>query len=458
MTTTTLTLPSSAKPSRAFFTALKCRECARQYPAEAVHVCEFCFGPLEVAYDYDAIGKVLTRERIQSRAPTMWRYKELLPIADEPTVATQVGFTPLVRADRLAKRLGLKNVWVKNDTVNHPTLSFKDRVVAVAINRAIELGFDTVACASTGNLANSVAANAASAGLRSYVFIPADLEAGKILGSLVFGTNVVGITGSYDEVNRLCAEIAGKYGWAFVNVNVRPFYAEGSKAMGFEIAEQLGWRLPDHVVVPMAGGSLITKIHKAFKEFQLLGLLNDNGGAGVPPVAQSKIQSRVRETSQANPKSKMPRIHGAQAEGCAPIINAFKSGADLIRPVNKPNTIVKSLAIGNPADGYYSLQTMKQTGGVGEFVNDAEVVEAIRLLAETEGIFAETAGGVTVGVAKKLAQQGIIKPDESLVLCITGHGLKTQEAIAGPAKRDGSFRVIAPRLKDFDALYERDKM
>jgi threonine synthase len=442
MTTSTLTPPSSAKSSRAFFTALRCRECAREYPPEAVHVCEFCFGPLEVAYDYDAIGKVLTRERIQSRAPTMWRYKELLPVENEPTIATQVGFTPLVRADRLAKRLGLKNVWVKNDTVNHPTLSFKDRVVAVALNRAKELGFDTVACASTGNLANSVAANAASAGLRSYVFIPADLEAGKILGSLVFGTNVVGITGSYDEVNRLCAEIAGKYGWAFVNVNVRPFYAEGSKAMGFEIAEQLGWRLPDHVVVPMAGGSLITKIHKAFKEFQLLGFLNDDGGAGVPPVHQSK---------------QMPRIHGAQAEGCAPIINAFKSGTDLIRPVNKPNTIVKSLAIGNPADGFYSLQTMKQTGGVGEFVNDAEVVEGIRLLAETEGIFAETAGGVTVGVAKKLAQQGIIKPDESLVLCITGHGLKTQEAVAGPAKRDGYFRVIAPRLKDFDALYEQDK-
>jgi threonine synthase len=426
MTTHTLANLPSAKTARPFFTALKCRECAREYPAEAVHVCEFCFGPLEVAYDYDAIGKVLTRERIQSRAPTMWRYKELLPVAGEPTIATQVGFTPLVRADQLAKRLGLKNVWVKNDTVNHPTLSFKDRVVAVALNRAIELGFDTVACASTGNLANSVAANAASAGLRSYVFIPADLESGKILGSLVFGTNVVGITGSYDEVNRLCAEIAGKYGWAFVNVNIRPFYAEGSKAMGFEIAEQLGWKLPDHVVVPMAGGSLITKIHKSFKEFTKLGIVPEHN----------------------------THIHGAQAEGCAPIINAFKAGSDLIRPVNKPNTIVKSLAIGNPADGFYSIQTMKQTGGVGEFVNDAEVVEGIRLLAETEGIFAETAGGVTVGVAKKLAEQGIIKPNESLVLCITGHGLKTQEAVAGKC---GTARVIAPRLKDFDALYEQDK-
>ncbi len=446
MTTHTIAAPPPDKTRRAFFTALKCRECAREYPAQAVHVCEFCFGPLEVAYDYDAIGKVLTRARIQSRPTTMWRYKELLPVAGEPTLATHVGFTPLVRADRLAKRLGLREVWVKNDTVNHPTLSFKDRVVAVALNRAIELGFDTIACASTGNLANSVAANAASAGLRSYVFIPADLESGKVLGSLVFGTNVVGITGSYDEVNRLCAEIAGKYGWAFVNVNIRPFYAEGSKAMGFEIAEQLGWRLPDHIVVPMAGGSLITKIHKSFLEFQKLGLLNDHDRDGASS-AQSKIQ---------NPKSKIhTRIHGAQAEGCAPIINAFKAGTDLIRPVNKPNTIVKSLAIGNPADGFYSIQTMKQTGGVGEFVNDAEVVEGIRLLAETEGIFAETAGGVTVGVAKKLAQQGVIKRDESLVLCITGHGLKTQEAVAGKC---GAPRVIAPRLKDFDALYEQDKM
>jgi threonine synthase len=414
------------KTKHGFFTALKCRECSRTYPTEALHVCEFCFGPLEVVYDYDAIKRVLTRERIQSRAPTMWRYHELLPIEGEPTVGFQVGFTPLVRADRLARRLGLREVWVKNDTVNYPTLSFKDRVVSVALSRAKELGFDTVACASTGNLANSVAANAAAGGLRSYVFIPADLEQGKVLGSLVFGTKVIGIHGAYDQVNRLCSEIAGKYGWAFVNVNIRPYYAEGSKAMGFEIAEQLGWRLPDHVVVPMAGGSLITKIHKSFKEFKELGLVPEH------PT----------------------RIHGGQAEGCAPIVNAFKSHSDLIRPVNKPHTIVKSLAIGNPADGFYSIQTMKQTGGVGESVSDDEVVEGIRWLAECEGIFAETAGGVTVGVAKKLAQRGVIKPEESLVLCITGHGLKTQEAVH---TKCGHPHLIGPHLHEFDTVYDQEK-
>ncbi len=406
-----------------FFTSLKCRECGRHYPKEALHVCEFCFGPLEVDYDYDAIKAVLTRDRIQSRPQTMWRYRELQPIDGEPTVGFQVGFTPLVKADRLAKRLGLREVWVKNDTVNYPTLSFKDRVVSVALSRAREMGFDIVACASTGNLANSVAANAASAGLKSYVFIPADLETGKVQGSLVFGTNVIGIHGTYDEVNRLCSEIAGKYGWAFVNVNIRPYYAEGSKSMGHEIAEQLGWRLPDHVVVPMAGGSLITKIHKAFKEFVKLGLI----------------------------RSHDVRIHGAQAEGCAPIVNALKAGVDIIKPVSKPNTIVKSLAIGNPADGFYSIQTMKQTGGWGENPGDDEVVAGIRLLAETEGIFAETAGGTTVAAAKRLVEAGRIKRDESLVLCITGHGLKTQEAVAGKC---GAPRVIKPSLREFSNLIE----
>lgn len=411
------------KARHGFFTSLKCRECGRHYPKEALHVCEFCFGPLEVDYDYDSIKSVLTRDRIESRPQTMWRYRELQPIEGEPTVGFQVGFTPLVKADRLAKRLGLRDVWVKNDTVNYPTLSFKDRVVSVALSRAREMGFDVVACASTGNLANSVAANAASAGLKSYVFIPADLETGKVQGSLVFGTNVIGIHGTYDEVNRLCSEIAGKYGWAFVNVNIRPYYAEGSKAMGHEIAEQLGWRLPDHVVVPMAGGSLITKIHKAFKEFVKLGLVRDHD----------------------------VRIHGAQAEGCAPIINALKAGTDIIKPVSKPHTIVKSLAIGNPADGFYSIQTMKQTGGWGENPSDDEVVAGIRLLAETEGIFAETAGGTTVAAAKRLVEAGRIKRDESLVLCITGHGLKTQEAVNG---RCGAPRVIKPSLREFSNLIE----
>jgi threonine synthase len=411
------------KAKHGFFTSLKCRECGRHYPKEAIHVCEFCFGPLEVDYDYGLIQEHISREKIESRPGNMWRYRELLPIDGEPTVGFQVGFTPLVKADRLAKRLGLREVWVKNDTVNHPTLSFKDRVVSVALSRAREMGMEIVACASTGNLANSVAANAASAGLKSYVFIPADLETGKVQGSLVFGTNVIGIHGTYDEVNRLCSEIAGKYGWAFVNVNIRPYYAEGSKAMGYEIAEQLGWRLPDHVVVPMAGGSLITKIHKSFKEFVKLGLVDEH------------------ET----------HIHGAQAEGCAPIVNAMKAGVDIIKPVSKPNTIVKSLAIGNPADGFYSIQTMKQTGGYAENPTDDEVVAGIRLLAETEGIFAETAGGTTVAAAKRLVEGGRIKASESLVLCITGHGLKTQEAVHGKC---GHPRLIKPSLREFSNLIE----
>src|SRR5437867_4126630 len=358
-----------------YMKALKCRECGREYPLTANHVCEFDFGPLEVTYDYDRIKKSLTRSAIQSRPESMWRYRELLPVAGEPTVGLQVGFTPLVKADRLAARLGIRELWIKNDTVNYPTLSFNDRVVSVALSRAREMGFEIVACASTGNLANSVAANAASAGLKSYVFIPADLETGKIQGSLVFGTNVIGIHGTYDEVNRLCSEIAGKYGWAFVNVNIRPYYAEGSKAMGYEIAEQLGWQLPDHVVVPMAGGSLITKIHKSFKEFVKLGLVDEHD----------------------------VHFHGAQAEGCAPIVNAMKAGVDIIKPVSKPNTIVKSLAIGNPADGFYSIQTMNQTGGWAENPNDDEVVAGIRRLAETEGV--QSSGSTIQAIVDDLEKQ-----------------------------------------------------
>lgn len=408
-----------------FFTNLKCRECGRLYPKVATHICEFDFGPLEATYNYEAIGSVLTREKIQSRPHSMWRYRELLPVEGEPTVGTQVGFTPLVKADRLAKRLGIRELWIKNDTVNYPTLSFKDRVVSVALTRAKELGFKIVACASTGNLANSVAANAASAGLTSYVLIPADLEQGKVLGSLVYGTNVIGIHGAYDQVNRLCSEIAGKYGWGFVNVNLRPYYAEGSKSMGYEIMEQLGWNIPKHTVVPMASGSLLTKIHKAYKEFSAIGLVDP---------AQF-------------------HIHGAQASGCSPISAAMKKGVDIVKPVANPSTIVKSLAIGTPADGYYAIHVMRETGGGAEDVTDDEVVEGIKLLAETEGIFAETAGGVTVACAQKLIASGQIPANESAVLCITGHGLKTQEAIIGKC---GEPRLLKPSLREFDEVIGKE--
>jgi threonine synthase len=403
-----------------FMRALKCRECGREYPLTANHVCEFDFGPLEVVYDYDRIKRSLTREAIQSRAKAMWRYRELLPVESDPTVGKQVGFTPLVKADRLAKRLGIRELWIKNDTVNYPSLSFKDRVVSVALSRAKELGFDTVACASTGNLANSVAANAASAGLRAYVFIPSDLEQGKIMNSLIYGANVIGIKGHYDEVNRLCAEIAGKFGWAFVNVNMRPYYAEGSKSMGYEIMEQLDWQVPKHTVVCMASGSLLTKIQKSYQEFIKLGL-----------VDEAEFH-----------------IHGAQATGCSPISTAQKAGLDFFKPV-KPNTIAKSLAIGTPADGFYALKVMKESGGSADDVSDDEIREGIRLLAESEGIFAETAGGVTVGVAKKLIASGKIPANDSAVLCVTGNGLKTLDALNGTL---GHPREIKPSLREFEAL------
>jgi threonine synthase len=403
-----------------FMKALKCRECGREYPLAATHVCEYDFGPLEVAYDYGHIKKAVNRAAIEARPHTMWRYRELLPIAEEPTVGTQVGFTPLIKAERLAKALGIRELWIKNDAVNYPTLSFKDRVVSVALSRARELGFTTVACASTGNLANSVAANAASAGLKAYVFIPADLEQGKIVNSLIYGSNVIGIKGHYDEVNRLCAEIAGKYGWAFVNVNMRPYYAEGSKSMGFEIAEQLGWRVPQHTIIPMASGSLLTKIHKAYQEITKLGLVPENQW----------------------------HIHGAQATGCNPISSAQKASLDFFKPV-KPNTIAKSLAIGTPADGFYALKVMKETHGAAEDVTDEEIRDAIKLLAECEGIFAETAGGVTVGVAKKLIASGRIPTKDSAVLCITGNGLKTLDAVMGHC---GHPREIKPSLREFETL------
>lgn len=406
-----------------FVKGLQCRECHHLYPKEPLHVCEFCFGPLEVVYNYDEIKKSLTLEALKSRPTTMWRYKELLPIDGEPSVGAQVGWTPLVKADRLAQALGVKELYIKNDAVNYPTLSFKDRVVSVAMSKAKEFGFKTVACASTGNLANSVAANAAASGWESYIFIPNDLEQGKVLGTLVFGTNLVGIKGTYDEVNRLCSEVAAKYKWAFVNINIRPYYAEGSKAMGYEIAEQLGWKLPQHIVVPMAGGSLITKIHKSFDELVKIGLLAKND----------------------------TKVYGAQATGCSPITTAVKSEWELFKPV-RPDTICKSLAIGNPADGFYAANVMRKSGGWGEDVTDEEIVDSMKLLASTEGIFAETAGGVTLGVARKLIAQGRIPKDESIVLCITGNGLKTQEVLAGKV---GAPQIINAKLSEFDALYQQ---
>jgi len=404
--------------------ALKCRECGQEYDIEPTHVCEFCFGPLEVVYDYEKIQGKFTRELIESRPQTMWRYKELLPIDGEPTVGAQNGFTPMVRAKNLEKVLGVSELYIKNDSVCYPTLSFKDRVVSVALSKAVEFGFTTVACASTGNLAGSVAANAAAAGLESYVFIPHDLEAGKVLGAGVFGTKIIGIKGAYDDVNRLCSEVAGKYGWAFVNVNVRPFYAEGSKSLGYEMMEQLGWQAPKHVVVPMASGSLCTKVDKSIKEFIKLGLIEDNGTA----------------------------VYGAQATGCSPISKSVKDGTDMIHPV-RADTIAKSLAIGNPADGYYANRVIKESGGWSEDVSDEEVVDAMKLLAETEGIFAETAGGVTLGCAKKMIESGKIPRDESIVLCITGNGLKTQEAVADAITKP---RIIEASLKEFDVLAAAD--
>jgi threonine synthase len=401
---------------------LRCRECKREYPASPVHVCEFCFGPLEVVYDYEKIKAQLTRKKIEVRPKSMWRYRELLPVDDDPTIGINVGFTPLIRSEGLARALGVKELYLKNDAVNYPTLSFKDRVVSVALSKAKEFGFRIVACASTGNLANSVAALAAAGGLESYIFVPFDLEQGKILGTLVYGTNLIGIKGSYDEVNRLCSEIAENYGWAFVNINIRPFYAEGSKTFGFEIAEQLGWKVPQHVVVPMAGGSLITKIWKGFKELEAIGLLDE-----------------------ANAK-----IHGAQASGSNPISAAFKEGVDWIKP-QRPQTIAKSLAIGNPADGYYALKTIRESGGWAEDVTDQEIIEGMKLLAQTEGIFTETAGGVTVGVTKKLIEKGIIPKDESILISVTGNGLKTQEAIQD---RVGRPVIIDAKLSDFERIFE----
>jgi threonine synthase len=404
-------------------TGLTCRECGQEYPVSPVHVCETCFGPLEVVYDYEHIRRSLTRQVIESRPASLWRYKELLPISGEPQVGLYSGFTPLVKADRLAAYLGVSELYVKDDSVNHPTFSYKDRVVSVAISKAVEFGFDTVSCASTGNLANSVSAHAARAGLRCFIFIPADLEQGKIIGSTIYGPRTVGIRGNYDDVNRLCSEIADKYGWAFVNINVRPYYTEGAKTYGFEIAEQLGWRLPQHVIVPTAGGTILPKVAKAFEELRKIGLI------------ESSAQT--------------PKIYSAQAAGCAPVIHALHKGTDLIAPV-KPKTIAKSIAIGNPADGYYVLRAVRDSGGWGEAVTDEEIIAGIQLLARTEGIFTEPAGGTTVAVTKKLIEQGRIPRNESIVICITGNGYKTIEAVTEKVERPF---VINARLQDFDDLY-----
>ncbi len=401
---------------------LKCRECGKRYPKDPLFVCEWCFGPLEVEYDYEAIQKNFKKNELEKRDPNLWRYRELLPIDGDPLFGLASGFTPFIEAKNLAEALGIKKCYVKDDSVNHPTLSFKDRVVAVALTKAKEFKFKTVACASTGNLANSVAAHSRH-GFECYVFIPADLETLKILSSLVYGVNVVAVEGNYDEVNRLCAEIAMRFRWAFVNVNLRPYYAEGSKTYGFEIAEQLGFRAPKNIVIPAASGSLVTKIYKGLWEFYQLGLI---------------------------PEFKT-RFFLAQAEGCSPIVQAFKEGRSIIKPV-KPKTIAKSIAIGNPADGVYALEVVRKTGGYAEAVTDEEIIEGIKLLAETEGIFTETAGGVTVAVTRKLIQQGIIPSDEEVVICITGNGLKTQEAVVNHLK---PVLKIKPSLENFEKIIKK---
>ncbi|MCU1429817.1 MAG: L-threonine synthase [Actinomycetia bacterium] len=406
----------------AFVDGLRCRECGREYAADPIYTCEWCFGPLEVAYDYEAITKATSREKIAAGPASLWRYADLLPVERNAAVDLGTGFTPLVRADRLAAELGLGEVWVKNDTRN-PTNSFKDRVVTIAMSKALEFGFKVLACASTGNLANSVAAHAAHAGLRSYVFVPSNLEQGKIVTTAVYGGNLVAIEGNYDDVNRLCAELAGMYPWAFVNVNMRPYYAEGSKTLAFETAEQLGWQAPDHVVVPAASGSLLTKVLKGFHELHQVGLLD--GDADV-------------------------RVSGAQALGCSPIATAYLDESDTIRPV-KPDTIAKSLAIGNPADGYFALEAVRTTGGGFAAVSDGEIVEGMRLLARTEGIFAETAGGVTIATLQRLAAEGVVRADERVVVYITGHGLKTLDAVVSVA---GPTATIKPTLDAFHEAFD----
>ncbi len=400
--------------------SLQCKECEATYAIEPRTVCDNDFGPVEVAYDYEAMRGRVTRESIEAGPTSLWRYRDLLPIEGEPRAGLRSGFTPLIKADNLARELGVRELYIKDDSVNYPTFSYKDRVVAVALTKAIEFGFTTVGCASTGNLAHSVAAHAAKAGLQTFVMIPDDLEEGKMVGMSVFGPRIVRIRGNYDDVNRLCSQIADKYRWAIVNVNLRPFYTEGAKTHGFEIAEQMGWRLPRHTVVPVAGGTILPKIAKAYREFIQLGLVEDNS----------------------------PVFYAAQAAGCNPVSAAIQQGVDLFHP-QKPNTIAKSIAIGNPADGYYVIQLVRKTGGWSESASDPEIIDAIKLLARTEGIFTEPAGGTTLACAKKLIESGRIPRDESICVCITGNGLKTTEVLRGQFNH---APAIPAKLKDFDDL------
>ena len=400
-----------------FVTCLRCRECAREYPIEPLNVCDFCFGPLEAGYDYEAIAGATSRRRIENGPLTIWRYQDLLPVDAENAVDIHAGFTPLIKANNLGRVLGLDNLYLKNDSVN-PSYSFKDRVVSVAATKALEFGFDTLSCASTGNLACAVAAHAARAGMRSVVFIPSNLEAGKVIGAAIYGPTIMAVDGSYDEVNRLCSEIADNYRWAFVNINMRPFYAEGSKTLGLEVAEQLGWRFPAHAIVPVASGALLSKIWKGFDEMVTVGLME-----GPVPT----------------------RMYAAQARGCSPVVDAFNAGEEMVMPV-RPNSIAKSLAIGNPADGIYAIRTMTQSGGAAHRVEEEEVAEGMKLLAETEGIFTETAGGVVISALRALVKRGLIGRDELTVAFITGNGLKTQEVVADVAKPI----TINPNMKEFE--------
>ncbi len=397
--------------------SLRCKECGRDFPQEPIYVCDFCFGPLEVNYDYDAIVKNISRESIQDGPLTIWRYDELLPASRDNAVNIGAGMTPLLRADNLGKELGLNNLWIKNDAAN-PTHSFKDRVVSVACTKAVEFDFDTIACASTGNLAGATAAHGSKAGMNTMVFIPANLERGKVLGAAVFGS-VVLVNGNYDDVNRLCSELGDDRRWAFVNINMRPYYSEGSKSIGYEIAEQLGWRAPEHVIVPVASGSLFTKVYKGLNEFAQLGIIDS-----------------------ANTK-----MHIAQPFGCSPVATAFLEGQNHPKPV-VPDTIAKSLAIGSPADGYYSVGIANKTGGSGTVVPENEIAEGMKLLAETEGIFTETAGGVVISTLHRLAREGMIGPDEETVALITGTGLKTLEAIEMAVET----RTIEPTIRSFDEV------
>jgi len=417
-TTSGATPPAKTTPSALL--GLQCHLCKAMFPAEALYVCDKCLGPLQPVYDYRAIH--VTREQIEKRPKNLWRYRELLPITGEPLTGFHSGFTPLVRCDRLAARLGMSELYIKDDSVNHPTLSYKDRVVSIAATRAVELGFNVLSCASTGNLANSVAAHAARLGVECCVFIPDNLEPGKVLGSAIYRPTILAIAGNYDDVNRLCTQVADRYGWGFVNINLRSYYADGAKTMGFEIVEQLGWRYPRHVVSPVAGGTLLPRILRGFREFREIGLVDGD----------------------------LPRIHAAQAAGCAPVVRALEAGLDHPEPV-RPDTIAKSIAIGNPADGYQVLESVRSTGGTGASVTDTQIVDAIQLLAEAEGIFTEPAGGTTLAATVELVRRGAIGPNDSTVVCITGNGYKTADVMAG--------RIAPPvrlgrAFKEFEGWWE----